>query len=60
MSKSVAHSVARLTRLTAALAVLAAIVPAVAGAVTGPYVSLGDSYTSAPLVPQIPPWVADR
>ena len=53
MSKSVAHSVTGLTGLTAALAVLAAIVPAVAGAVTGPYVSLGDSYTSAPLVPQI-------
>jgi lysophospholipase L1-like esterase len=53
VSKSVAHSVARLTGLTAALVVLAAIVPAVAGAVSGPYVSLGDSYTSAPLVPQI-------
>jgi hypothetical protein len=27
------------------------VVPAIAAAATGPYVSLGDSYTSAPLVP---------
>ena len=53
MSKPVAHSVARLAGLAAALVVLAALLPAVAGAATGPYVSLGDSYTSAPLVPQI-------
>ncbi len=38
-------------RLVGLSLVAAVMVPAAAGASTGPYVSLGDSYTSAPLVP---------
>ena len=37
--------------LTLGVLLLLLLAPAVAGAATGPYVSLGDSYTSAPLVP---------
>jgi hypothetical protein len=38
-------------RLVGLCLVAAVMLPAAAGASTGPYVSLGDSYTSAPLVP---------
>jgi lysophospholipase L1-like esterase len=41
----------RVFRLVGLSLVAAVMVPAAAGAATGPYVSLGDSYTSAPLVP---------
>jgi lysophospholipase L1-like esterase len=49
-----ARTTAAISGLVAALALLlGAVVPGIAAASTGPYVSLGDSYTSAPLVPQI-------
>ena len=37
--------------LSLGVLLLLLLAPAVAGASTGPYMSLGDSYTSAPLVP---------
>jgi lysophospholipase L1-like esterase len=47
-----AHLAARLGGAVAALALLIALAaPAAAQAATGPYVSLGDSYTAGPLVP---------
>ncbi|MGH3260439.1 MAG: SGNH/GDSL hydrolase family protein [Trebonia sp.] len=48
------HPRTRAALLVAALmaaTALAAAMPGAAGAATGPYVSLGDSYTAAPLVP---------
>ena len=41
----------RAVRASLGVLLLLMIAPAVAGAATGPYVSLGDSYTAAPLVP---------
>jgi hypothetical protein len=52
MSTACSRAVRTIARsFIAAAAALLVIMAAKAGAVTGPYVSLGDSYTAAPLVP---------